>query len=95
MTGVHRGGSHGAKLAHRSPIGRACNHPRAVGVVQPLRATIMVAVRVRQFGNRETARRIVPGRRLAGDACQLLQQRQRLQLQGVEIERVAFCRHWV
>ena len=60
----------------------------------------MVAVRVRQFGDRQPARLLawcVAGfgirRGLAGDARQLLQQGQRLQLQRVKIERVAFQRH--
>ena len=52
----------------------------------------MVAVGVGQLGDREATSRIPCGR-LPGDARQLLQQGQSLQLQGVEIERVAFGKH--
>src|SRR5712692_5906453 len=48
-----------------------------------------VAVRIGQFGDRDAAALVLRGR-LPGDARQLLQQGQGLQLQWVEIERVVF-----
>ena len=52
----------------------------------------VIAVRVGQFGNRDAAAGILRDR-LPGDARQLLQQGQGLQLQWVEIERVVFRGH--